>query len=304
MKVVPMTPKLTGLATAISPVCGMTVTLKPDSGTESHGGSDFHFCSEKCQTKFNADPWFYAGGRAPANGHAVAVAAQYTCPMHPQILQDKPGNCPICGMALEPVVASDVASPDFTRRMWISAAAAVPLVIPTMGAMIGLPVRDWIGHGLARYLEFVPATPVVLWAAWPFFKRGWASLTNRSLNMWTLISIGVLAAYGYSVVATFLPGIFPDAYQMEMGVGTYYEAAVVIVALVFVGQVLELRARTHWRCDPGAVGLGTQNRAAHPAGRLGIRRAFGQHQGRWYFACAPRRCRACRRRDCPKFVLG
>ena len=231
---------------ATDPVCGMTVVLKPDTRSESFDGKSFHFCSEKCQTRFRADPWFYANGKAPAKGHDVGAAAQYTCPMHPQILRDKPGNCPICGMTLEPVVASDLPSAelaDFTRRMWISAAAAVPLVILTMGGLIGLPVRDWIGHRVAGYLEFALATPIVLWAAWPFFQRGWASLINRSPNMWTLISIGVAAAYGYSVVATFLPGVFPDAYQMGMGVGTYYEAAVVIVALVFVGQVLELRAR-------------------------------------------------------------
>ena len=239
-------PSANDAATAIDPVCGMTVTLKPDTRTESFGAADFHFCSEKCQTKFKADPWFYASGKAAPKGHAVADAAQYTCPMHPQILQDRPGNCPICGMVLEPVVASDAPSPelaDFTRRMWISAAAAVPLVILTMGALVGLPVRDWIGHQVAGYLEFALASPIVLWAAGPFFSRGWASVTNRSPNMWTLISIGVAAAYGYSVVATFLPGVFPAAYQMGMGVGTYYEAAVVIVALVFVGQVLELRAR-------------------------------------------------------------
>ncbi len=233
--------------TAIDPVCGMTVTVKPDTRAEPFGGKVFHFCSEKCQTKFKADPWFYASGKAPAKGHAVVVAAQYTCPMHPEILRDAPGNCPICGMTLEPVVASDAPSPelaDFTRRMWISAAAAVPLVILTMGGLVGLPVRDWVGHRLSGYVEFALATPIVLWAAWPFFKRGWASVTNRSPNMWTLISIGVLAAYGYSVVATFLPGVFPEVYRMGMGgVGTYYEAAVVIVALVFVGQVLELRAR-------------------------------------------------------------
>ena len=241
-----MKPLVTGATTAIDPVCGMTVTLKAETRTAAFGGADFHFCSEKCRTKFKADPWFYASGKAPAKGHAVAAAAQYTCPMHPQILQDRPGNCPICGMALEPVVASAAPSPelaDFTRRMWVSAAAAVPLVILTMGGPVGLPVRDWIGHALSGYLEFLLATPIVLWAALPFFQRGWASVTNRSPNMWTLISIGVAAAYGYSLAATFLPGVFPDAYQAGMGVGTYYEAAVVIVTLVFVGQVLELRAR-------------------------------------------------------------
>jgi Cu+-exporting ATPase len=231
---------------AIDPVCGMTVTLEPDTRTEVFDGKDFYFCSEKCQKKFKADPSAYASGKAQAKGHAVPDAAQYTCLMHPQILQNMPGNCPICGMTLESVVASDAPSPElanFTRRMWASAAAAVPLMILTMGALIGLPVRDWIGHVLAGYLEFALATPVVLWAAAPFFHRGWASVTNRSPNMWTLISIGVAAAYGYSVIATFLPGVFPEAYQMGTGVGTYFEASVVIVALVFVGQVLELRAR-------------------------------------------------------------
>jgi Cu+-exporting ATPase len=239
-------PAATPKTSVIDPVCGMTVTLKADSRTEAFGGESFYFCSEKCQIRFKTDPWFYASGKAPLKGHTVVQAAQYTCPMHPQILQDKPGSCPICGMALEPVVASDAPAPelvDFTRRMWISAAAAVPLMILTMGGMLGLPMRDWIGHVLAGYLEFVLATPVVLWAAFPFFQRGWASVMNRSPNMWTLISIGVAAAYGYSVFATFLPGVFPTEYQMGAGVGTYFEASVVIVALVFVGQVLELRAR-------------------------------------------------------------
>lgn len=232
--------------TAIDPVCGMTVTLKPDSRTENFGGKDFHFCSGKCQTKFQADPWFYASGRAAGRKKAAPANVQYTCPMHPEIVRDAPGSCPICGMALEPMVPSDEPSEeltDFTRRMWISAAAAVPLIILTMGELVALPVRDWVGHQTASYLEFVLATPIILWAALPFFRRGWDSVLNRSPNMWTLISLGVGAAYLYSLVATFLPGVFPDAYRMGHGVGTYYEAAVVIVALVFVGQVLELRAR-------------------------------------------------------------
>lgn len=231
---------------ATDPVCGMAIKIGPDTKTEVFEDKNFYFCSEKCQAKFNADPSTYAGGQARTKGQDASAAAQYTCPMHPQILQDTVGNCPICGMTLEPVMASDASSPElqnFTWRMWISAAAAVPLMILTMGALIGLPVRDWIGHELASYLEFALATPVVVWAARPFFQRGWASVMNRSLNMWTLISIGVAAAYGYSVIATFLPGVFPDAYQMGTGVGTYFEASVVIVALVFVGQVLELRAR-------------------------------------------------------------
>ena len=166
--------------------------------------------------------------------------------MHPEIVRDEPGACPICGMALEPMIPSDEPShelTDFTRRLWVSVAAAVPLLILTMGEMVGIPVRDWIGHRTAAWLEFLLATPIVLWAARPFFQRGLDSFKNRSPNMWTLISLGVGAAYLYSLFATFLPGIFPEEYRMGGMVGTYYEAAVVIVALVFVGQVLELRAR-------------------------------------------------------------
>ncbi|RID90156.1 heavy metal translocating P-type ATPase [Gemmobacter lutimaris] len=234
----------TGL-TSIDPVCGMTVTLKPDTRTEAFGGEDFHFCSGKCQTKFQADPWFYASGRAAGRKKAAPANVQYTCPMHPEIIRDAPGSCPICGMALEPMLPSDEPShelTDFTRRMWISAAAAVPLIVLTMGEFVALPVRDWIGHQVASYLEFALATPIILWAALPFFKRGWDSLVNRSPNMWTLISLGVAAAYLYSLVATFLPGVFPEVYRMGHGVGTYFEASVVIVALVFFGQVLELQA--------------------------------------------------------------
>ena len=224
----------------------MTVTVKPDGRHAGYEDKTFHFCSEKCQTKFMADPWHYASGRAAGQKKPAPANVQYTCPMHPEIIRDAPGACPICGMALEPMLPSDEPSgelPDFTRRMWISAAAAAPLIVLTMGELVALPVRGWLGRQTASYLEFVLATPIILWAALPFFRRGLDSLRNRSPNMWTLISIGVAAAYLYSLVATFLPGVFPEAYRMGQGVGTYYEAAVVIVALVFVGQVLELRAR-------------------------------------------------------------
>jgi P-type Cu+ transporter len=236
----------TGAKSSKDPVCGMTVVIKPDTRHADFGDRTFHFCSGKCETKFNADPWFYASGRAEGRVKAAPANTQYTCPMHPEIVRDAPGPCPICGMALEPMLPSDEPSEeltDFTRRMWISATAAVPLIILTMGELVGLPVRDWLGHQTASYLEFALATPIVLWAALPFFRRGWDSLVNRSPNMWTLISLGVAAAYLYSLVAAFLPGIFPDAYRMGQGVGTYFEAAVVIITLVFVGQVLELRAR-------------------------------------------------------------
>jgi Cu+-exporting ATPase len=235
-----------GADAAKDPVCGMTVAVKPDGRRAQFQGETHHFCSDRCQTEFEADPWFYASGRAAGHQKPIAENVQYTCPMHPEIIRDAPGSCPICGMALEPMLPSDEPSAeltDFTRRMWISAAAAVPLIVLTMGELVALPVRDWIGHQVAGYLEFVLATPIILWAALPFFKRGADSVVNRSPNMWTLISLGVAAAYLYSLVATFLPGVFPDAYRMGHGVGTYYEAAVVIVALVFVGQVLELRAR-------------------------------------------------------------
>ncbi|MFP7571669.1 heavy metal translocating P-type ATPase [Marivita sp. S2033] len=235
-----------GTETAKDPVCGMTVSIEADTRHAEFQDKTFHFCSEGCQTRFKADPWFYASGRAAGHKKAAPADAQYTCPMHPEIIRDEPGDCPICGMALEPMLPSDEPSDeltDFTRRMWVSSVAAVPLIVLAMGEMVALPVRDWIGHRTASYLEFLLATPIVLWAAWPFFKRGWESVLNRSPNMWTLISLGVGAAYLYSLVATFLPGVFPEQYRTGDSVGNYFEAAVVIVTLVFVGQVLELRAR-------------------------------------------------------------
>mgnify|MGYP001948446991 CR=1 FL=1 len=236
---------LPGDRTATDPVCGMSVDIETAKHVSEHDGETYYFCSAKCREKFDTRPEVFLD---PALKAAPPEREDeiYTCPMHPEIEQVGPGSCPICGMALEPMLPSDEPSEeltDFTRRLWVSAAAAVPLVILTMGEMVGLPVRDWIGHQLAIYLEFVLATPIVLWAALPFFRRGLDSFKNRSPNMWTLISIGVGAAYVYSLVATFLPGVFPEAYRMGGMVGTYYEAAVVIVALIFLGQVLELRAR-------------------------------------------------------------
>lgn len=169
--------------------------------------------------------------------------------MHPEIVKDGPGDCPICGMALEPTVASleDGPNPeliDFTRRLWVSALLSLPILVLAMGGMVGLPVREWVGEPLSSWIELVLATPVVLWAALPFFRRFWNSLVNRSPNMWTLIGLGVGAAYLYSVVAVLAPGIFPMSMtHMGGAVPVYFEAASVIVALVFLGQVLELRAR-------------------------------------------------------------
>jgi P-type Cu+ transporter len=233
---------------AIDPVCGMDVD--PDAGKPSYRykGESYHFCSQKCRDRFEADPYFYLSGNAEKEKRKDAPGSLYTCPMHPEIVQEGPGSCPKCGMALEPMSA-DSDEPnyeliDFTRRLWVSAGAAIPLLILAMGPMVGLPIRQWIGEQFAAFLEFILATPVILWAALPFLQRGIASVRTWNLNMWTLISLGVAAAYLYSVVATFLPGLFPAELTSHGGhAPVYFEAAVVIVALVFVGQVLELRAR-------------------------------------------------------------
>ncbi len=230
------------------PVCGMTVKLDVGKPSIEYKENDFHFCSSSCHDKFEKDPYFYLSGNNANKKQAAPKNSLYTCPMDPEIIQEGPGTCPICGMALEPMDGvSDGPNHeliDFTRRLWISIGAAIPLLVLTMGPLIGLPIREWIGESVSLYLEFVLATPVIAWAAGPFFHRGLTSIKTWNLNMWTLIMIGVGAAYLYSTIATFLPGLFPAGLQMPGGhMPVYFEAAVVIVALVFVGQVLELRAR-------------------------------------------------------------
>ncbi len=179
-----------------------------------------------------------------------ATRTEYTCPMHAEVVSDEPGSCPICGMALEPVTVTleEEANPellDMTRRFWVSVALSLPVLFLAMGGMIpGNPVTDFVPHQVSSWIEFALATPVVLWAGWPFFVRGWQSIVTRNLNMFTLIGLGVAVGFGYSVVATLLPQIFPDSFRNEMGeVGVYFEAAAVIVTLVLLGQVMELRAR-------------------------------------------------------------
>ncbi|PSJ58466.1 copper-translocating P-type ATPase [Mesorhizobium ephedrae] len=233
---------------AKDPVCGMTVQRADARHFVRHEGRGYYFCSAGCKEKFEAAPDKYLGERQPEP--PAPKGTKYTCPMHPEIVRDGPGSCPLCGMALEPMgVPTGEEGPnpelvDFTRRFWVSAALSVPLLVITMGPMLGLPVRDWLGERIAVWIELVLATPVVLWAALPFFHRGWQSVLNRSPNMWTLISIGVGAAYLYSVVATLFPDIFPHQFRGHGGaVPVYFEAAAVIVALVFLGQVLELKAR-------------------------------------------------------------
>ncbi|WP_068955749.1 heavy metal translocating P-type ATPase [Pararhizobium polonicum] len=234
--------------TAIDPVCGMTVKLDAGKPSLDYQGTTYHFCSQRCHDRFGADPWFFLSGHSKNKPKVAKKATLYTCPMDPEIVRDAPGPCPICGMALEPMGAP-VDAPnheliDFTRRFWVSLACAVPLVILSMGPMLGLPIRDWIGGRLTAYLELILATPVVLWAARPFFERGWVSVRTGHYNMWTLIMLGVGAAYLYSVVATLFPSLFPMEFGGHHGdVAVYFEAAAVIVALVFVGQILELRAR-------------------------------------------------------------
>lgn len=234
--------------TATDPVCGMSVDRATARHFVRHEGQGFYFCSAGCQAKFEAEPQKYLGDR-PAP-QAMPKGTQYTCPMHPEIIRDKPGSCPICGMALEPMgvpTGDEGPNPelvDFTRRFWVSAALSVPLLIVAMAPMLGLTFQAFIDERTMVWLELALASPVVLWAALPFFHRGWESILNRSPNMWTLISLGVGAAYLYSVVATLFPDIFPHQFRGHGdAVPVYFEAAAVIVALVFLGQVLELRAR-------------------------------------------------------------
>ncbi|RWP42818.1 heavy metal translocating P-type ATPase [Mesorhizobium sp.] len=234
--------------TATDPVCGMHVDRATAKHFSRHEGQGFYFCSAGCKVKFDAEPAKYLGDKPEPQ--AMPKGTQYTCPMHPEIVRDKPGACPICGMALEPMgVPSGDEGPnpelvDFTRRFWVSAVLSVPLLIFAMAPMLGLTFSAFIEDSAKVWVELALASPVVLWAAFPFFHRGWDSVLNRSPNMWTLISLGVGAAYLYSVVATLFPDIFPHQFRGHEGtVPVYFEAAAVIVALVFLGQVLELRAR-------------------------------------------------------------
>ncbi len=180
----------------------------------------------------------------------AAAATEYTCPMHPQIVRNEPGNCPICGMELEPRVVSSAqeeANPELasmTRRFWVGVALSAPLLALSMGEVIAPDAFVWLDPRLSAWGQLALATPVVVWGGWPFFVRGWLSLVNRSLNMFTLIALGTGAAYGYSVLATIVPGIFPESFRQHGQVALYFEPAAVIVTLVLLGQVLELRARS------------------------------------------------------------
>lgn len=238
-------------ARATDPVCGMAVD--PDAGKPSrqHGGETYYFCSRKCHDKFAADPQAYMSGARKTKIDDVPRGTKYTCPMHPEIVHDAPGDCPKCGMALEPMgvpAADEGPNPelvDFRRRMWVGVVLALPLLVLTMGPYVGLGfVRDIFGERATLWIEFALGTPVILWSGWPFFVRGVRSVINRSLNMFTLIAMGTGAAYLFSVVAVLAPEIFPAGFRDAEGhVGVYFEAGAVIVVLVLLGQVMELRAR-------------------------------------------------------------
>jgi P-type Cu+ transporter len=232
-------------AQATDPVCKMTVD--PDTAQHRHeyNAKTYVFCSAHCLHKFRSDPQSYLGETQKTR--EASADAIYTCPMHPEIEQIGPGDCPICGMALEPKMVSveegsSAEYVDMRRRFWISAVLTIPLVVVAMGRHL-MPF-EFISARWLDWSELALATPVVLWGAGPFFKRFWTSLKTMSLNMWTLIGLGVGAAYAFSVVATVAPGVFPDAFRGPEGeVGVYFEAAAVIVVLVLLGQVLEIRAR-------------------------------------------------------------
>ena len=232
-------------ALVIDPVCGMQVDPARTAHHAEHAGTPYHFCSARCREKFVADPVQVLSASAAAPAIPAPVGTIYTCPMHPQIRQQGPGTCPICGMALEPEMPSleDEDNPelrDFTRRFWWTLPLTlIVLALAMLGhriAFVSIEARTWI--------ELALSAPVVLWAGWPFFVRCVQSIRNRSPNMWTLIGIGVAAAFAYSVVATMAPGLFPASFREHGRVGVYFEAAAVIVSLTLLGQLLELRARS------------------------------------------------------------
>ena len=261
---------MTSPPTDRDPVCGMAVDPQRAKASVEHAGKTFYFCSPGCADKFRASAEKYlapkppAGAPAPPEGaqlaatglqppasQAPSAGVEYTCPMHPEVSRHAPGACPICGMALEPrtAVADEGENPELlsmTRRFWVSVALTIPVLILGMSDLIpGQPIQRFLSVRTIGWIELLLATPVVLWGGWPFFERGWASLVNRSLNMFTLIALGTGTAYIYSVVAVLFPGLFPASFQAMPGeVPLYFEAAAAITTLVLLGQVLELRARS------------------------------------------------------------
>ncbi|QEN87634.1 heavy metal translocating P-type ATPase [Labrys sp. KNU-23] len=231
------------------PVCGMAVDPATAKHSLRHEGHPYYFCSAGCKAKFEAEPRRYLGGRKPAV--PAPEGTIYTCPMHPEIRQEGPGSCPICGMALEPLQVTAEAGPnpelaEMTRRFWVSLVLTLPVFILEMGAHLVPALHHLVPPARSAWIQLVLASIVVLWGGWPFFVRGWQSVLRRSLNMFTLIAMGTGIAWVYSLVAVLSPGLFPDAFRGDDGsVAVYFEAAAVITVLVLLGQVLELRAREH-----------------------------------------------------------
>ncbi len=240
-------PATADIAKTIDPVCGMTVNPETTAHKATHEGQPFFFCSAGCRAKFVADPQKYLADK-PAAAESAPAGTIYTCPMHPEIRQVGPGSCPICGMALEPDLITADAGPnpelaDMTRRFWIGLVLTVPVFALEMGGhLTGLMMR--LSPATSGWIQLVLATPVVLWAGWPFFERGARSLVTRNLNMFTLIAMGIGVAWIFSVVAVLAPDVFPTAFRSADGSAPlYFEAAAVITVLVLLGQLLELRAR-------------------------------------------------------------
>jgi len=236
---------------AIDPVCGMTVDpAVARGGSAEHNGTVYYFCSPGCRDKFVKDPGRYLKSASTTAHGADAAATEWTCPMHPQVVRPGPGTCPICGMALEPRILTaeepeNHELKDMSRRFWVSVALTAPIVFLAMSELVTGHDAGWVSPRVRTIIEFALATPVCLWAAWPFYLRAVDSVRNRSLNMFTLIGMGVSVAYVYSVLATLAPDLFPPAFRGMSGeVDVYFEAAAVIVTLILLGQVLELRARS------------------------------------------------------------
>ena len=233
------------------PVCGMTVDPASSRHHADHGGNRYFFCGVRCKERFVAEPDRFLAPSQTGHAPALSGGALWTCPMHPQIVRNEPGACPICGMALEPMTPTggEAQNPelrDMTRRFWIAAVLSAPLLAMAMADHLAKPALDaLIAPAFAPWIQLLCGTPAVLWCGWPFFERGWQSLSTRHLNMFSLIALGVGMAYGYSVAGALAPGIFPASFRAPDGnVPLYFEAAAVIVTLVLLGQVLELRARS------------------------------------------------------------